>query len=97
MKLIIDIDENVFTRLFDNGTEDYEIVNDDLFAIAKSLRKGISISKFLEELKRKILMEVDGGTDDRYISYVNVCDRISNSIDEYKAESEELKGENNAE
>lgn len=40
MKIVIDIDENVFTRLFDNGTEDYEIVNDDLFAIAKSIRNG---------------------------------------------------------
>lgn len=40
MKLVIDIDENVFTRLFDNGTEDYAIVNDDLFKIAKSIRNG---------------------------------------------------------
>lgn len=38
MQVLIDIDENVFTRLFDNGMEDYEIVNDDLFAIAKSIR-----------------------------------------------------------
>lgn len=30
MKIVIDIDENVFTRLFDNGIEDYAIVNDDL-------------------------------------------------------------------
>lgn len=40
MQIVIDIDENVFTRLFDNGTEDYAIVNDDLFTIAKSIRKG---------------------------------------------------------
>ena len=45
MKLIIDIDENVFTRLFENGVEDYAIVNDDLFAIAKSIRKGIPLPK----------------------------------------------------
>lgn len=38
MKIVIDIDENVFTRLFDNGIEDYAIVNDDLYAIAKSIR-----------------------------------------------------------
>lgn len=89
MKIVIDIDENVFTRLFDNGIEDYAIVNDDLFAIAKSIRKCTPISTFLEELKRKILMEVDGGTDDRYLRYVDICDRISNSINEYKAESED--------
>ncbi len=88
MQIVIDIDENVFTRLFDNGIEDYEIVNDDLFVIAKSIRKGVSISKFLEELERKILMEVDGGTDDMYLRYVDICDRISNSINEYKKEQE---------
>lgn len=45
MQIVIDIDENVFTRLFDNGTEDYEIVNDDLFAIAKAIRKGTPLPK----------------------------------------------------
>ena len=39
MNIVIKIDEDVFTRLFDNGTEDYAIVNDDLFAIAKAIRK----------------------------------------------------------
>ena len=42
----------------------------------------------LDELKRRILMEVDGGTDDRMLRYSDVCDRISDSIDEYKAEIE---------
>ena len=36
-----------------------------------------------DELKRKILMEVDGGTDDAWLAYGEVCNRISNSIDEY--------------
>ena len=45
MQIVIDIDENVFTRLFDNGIEDYAIVNDDLFAIAKSIRNGIPLPK----------------------------------------------------
>lgn len=40
MKYVIDIDGNVLTRLFDNGTEDYEISNDDLSAIAKAIRNG---------------------------------------------------------
>ena len=38
-EIVIKIDENIFTRLFDNGMEDYAIVNDDLFAIAKAIRK----------------------------------------------------------
>lgn len=45
MQIVIDIDEDVFTRLFDNGTEDYAIVNDDLFAIAKAIRKGTPLPK----------------------------------------------------
>jgi len=45
MQIVIDIDENVYTRLFDNGIEDYAIINDDLFAIAKSIRKGIPLPK----------------------------------------------------
>lgn len=40
MEMMIKLDENVFTRLFDHGTEDYAIVNDDLFAIANSIRKS---------------------------------------------------------
>ena len=31
--------------MFDNGIEDYEIVNDDLFAIAKSIHKGTPLPK----------------------------------------------------
>lgn len=45
MKIVIDIDENVFTRLFDNGIEDYAIINDDLFAIAKSIRNCTPLPK----------------------------------------------------
>lgn len=86
MKVVTDIDENLYTRLFDNGVDNY----DDAVDMAKSIRKGVPIFKFLEELKRKILMEVDGGTDDRYLRYADVCDRISNTIDTYIiAESED--------
>lgn len=45
MQVVIDIDEDVFTRLFDNGTEDYAIANDDVFAIAKSIRNGTPLPK----------------------------------------------------
>ena len=86
MQIVIDIDENLYTRLFDNGVDNY----DDAVDMAKAIRKGVSISKFLDDLKRKIIMEVDGGTDDRYLSYADICFRISNSINEYKAESEEV-------
>lgn len=47
MQIVIDIDENIFTRLFDNGTD----VNDDLFAIAKSIRNGTPLPKGHGRLK----------------------------------------------
>lgn len=52
MKIVIDIDENVFTRLFDSGAEDYAIMNDDLFAIAKSIRKGTLLEKMKAEIDK---------------------------------------------
>jgi hypothetical protein len=39
-----------------------------------------------DELKRKILMDVDGGTDDAWLAYGDVCDNISKSIDDFKAD-----------
>lgn len=44
MKVIIDIDEDVYTRLFDNGTEDQFIAADDLRQILRSIRKGTVIN-----------------------------------------------------
>ena len=50
MQIVIDIDENVFTRLF-NKTEEYAIVNDDLFALAKAIRKSTPLPKGHGRLK----------------------------------------------
>lgn len=43
MKLIIDIPEDVYTRLFDNGMQDNEIAVDDICEMARSLRLGTPI------------------------------------------------------
>ena len=43
MKLIIEIDENVYTRLFDNGIQDNEISTDDICEMARALRLGTPI------------------------------------------------------
>ena len=40
MKLIIDIDEDTFTRLFDNGIQDNEIATDDICEMVRALRLG---------------------------------------------------------
>jgi hypothetical protein len=79
MKIVIDIDENLYTRLFDNGVDNY----DDAVDMAKAIRKGTPLSKYMDELKRRLFMDVDGGTDDRYLRYTDVCDRISNTIETY--------------
>lgn len=41
MKILIDIDDNLYTRLFDNGIDDY----DNAANMAKAIRKGIVLPK----------------------------------------------------
>ena len=41
MKILIDIDDNLYTRLFDNGIDDYDNAAD----MAKAIRKGIVLPK----------------------------------------------------
>lgn len=41
MKIVIDIDDNLYTRLFDNGVDNY----DDAVDMAKAIRKGTHLPK----------------------------------------------------
>ena len=41
MQIVIDIDENLYTRLFDNGVDNY----DDAVDMAKAIRKGIPLQE----------------------------------------------------
>ena len=41
MQIVIDIDENLYTRLFDNGTDNY----DDAVDMATAIRKGIPLQE----------------------------------------------------
>ena len=43
MRLIIDVPEDVYTRLFDNGIQDNEIAVDDICEMARSLRLGTPV------------------------------------------------------
>lgn len=45
MKLVIDIPEDVYTRLFDNGIQDNEIAVDDVCEMARALRLGTPLPK----------------------------------------------------
>ena len=49
MKLIIDISEDTFTRLFDNGIEDINV--EDRIEIYKAIRKGIPFDKIKTEIE----------------------------------------------
>ena len=40
MKILINIPEDVYTRLFDNGIQDNEIAVDDVCEMARALRLG---------------------------------------------------------
>lgn len=78
MQIVIDIDENVFTRLFGNGIEDYAIVNDDLFVIAKSIRKGTPLPKGHGDLiDRDDLLADSYPIDDWSGNEVNIVDVMS--------------------
>lgn len=54
MQIVIDIDENVFTRLFDNGVEDNEIAVNDVCEMAKAIRNGIPLDEVLDKIKSEI-------------------------------------------
>ena len=45
MKLIIDIPEDVYTRLFDNGIQDNEIAVDDVCEMARAIRLGTPLEE----------------------------------------------------
>ena len=45
MEIVIDITEDVYTRLFDNGIQDNEVAADDVCEIARALRLGRPLPK----------------------------------------------------
>ena len=64
---------------------DMALVADAIKALEQEPTTKNDLGVDWEELKSKIFMEVDGGTDDNWLRYGEVCDRISNSIDDFKA------------
>ena len=45
MQIVIDIPEDVYTRLFDNGIQDNEIAIDDVCEMARASRLGTPLPK----------------------------------------------------
>ena len=86
MQIVIDVPEDVYTRLFDNGIQDNEIAVDDICEMARSLRLGKPLPKGhgrLIDESNLSLMTV------HLIDGVLVCDTPS-IIEADKAESEEV-------
>ena len=61
MKIVIDIPEDVYTRLFDNGIQDNEIAVDDVCEMARALRLGIPLPKGHGRLIDADKLELDDG------------------------------------
>lgn len=90
MQIVINIDDDVYKRaLVYKGVQLASNSANDLSELITAIANGTPLPKYMKELKRRLLMEVDGSTDDRYLRYADICDRISGTIDTYvQAESE---------
>ena len=94
VKLVIKINEDVYTRLFDNGIQDNEIAVDDVCEMARALRLGTPLNEVLDEIRAEIdeqidlhdtPLEVDEGMD------ASFCDGLSKAkeiIDKCRKEQE---------
>lgn len=76
MKLIVDIDEDVYTRLFDSGIQDNEIAVDDVCEMARALRLGTLLDDVRAEIDRLPLVLLAGNyhIDKDYV--MEIIDRI---------------------
>ena len=74
MKIVIDIDDNLYTRLFDNGVDNYDNAAD----MAKAIRKGIILPKeygrlfILDEEKAKKYFTKFSFSSQDWISEVDI-------------------------
>lgn len=78
MQIVIDIDENVFTRLFDNGIQDNEIATDDICEMARALRLGTPLPEghgdLIDKGKFKKWIETQDGDKLMTDYYLNALD-----------------------
>lgn len=72
-EIVIKIDENLYTRLFDNGVDNY----DDAVDMAKAIRKGIILPKGHGDLiDRKELLKQPMDTANYPSNYVKIAPTI---------------------
>lgn len=91
MKIVIDIDDNLYTRLFDNDADNY----DDAVDIAKSIRNGTPLPKGHGRIADmdeaiKCIEDVKGKDAIWAISLIEWACSKRTIIEADKAESEEV-------
>ena len=102
MKIVIDISEDVYTRLFDNGIQDNEIAVDDVCEMARAIRLGTPLPKGHGDLKDadaicKDIISVLGIRDENYLLEAEeaVYKRIKNAPTIIEADKEESEVQEN--
>lgn len=60
MKIVIDISEDIYTRLFDNGIQNNEIAVDDVCEMARAIRKGYPVKNHSKRMAPDILNHLIG-------------------------------------
>ena len=98
MKLVIEIPEDVYTRLFDSGIQDNEIAVDDVCEMARALRIGTPLPKHHGRLKDVDVFLSKVKADREHSAYLRswTADDVLNALDNsyaptiVEAESEEI-------
>lgn len=86
MQIVIDIDDNLYTRLFDNGIDNY----DDAVDMVKAIRKGTPLPKRHGRLidADAFNEELDNLDYDTYNDYSNTFDWIEEAPTIIEADKE---------
>ena len=83
MQIVIDIPEDVYTRLFDNGIQDNEIAVDDVCEMARALRLGTLLPKGHGDLVDRNDLKYE-----KYNSYAYAIANAPTIIEADKSESQ---------
>lgn len=82
MKLIIDISEDVYTRLFDSGIQDNEIAIDDVCEMARALRRGTPLDDVIGKIDQLPLVLLAGNWHIDKDDVMQILDRIGKESEE---------------
>ena len=89
MRIVIDIDDNLYTRLFDNGVDNY----DDAVDMAKAIRKGIPLPKGHGRLIDADALKMDIRSNYGYEEYEKseFCSEIDDALTIVEADKEQTE------